>query len=151
MTQINPYQKTPCVGRCSTVYGDPICRGCKRFINEVSFWNQIQIEQKTLIWKRLESLADRIIPQFVIITDSEQLQRFLEANAIRYPQHLAPTSWALHCIENFPLELNAIRFAGMSLKNTEFKTIKSLKLALQKAMYTLSLAEKQRHGQQGCL
>ena len=76
MTKINPYQKTPCVGRCSTVYGDPICRGCKRFINEVSFWNQLQIEQKTAIWQRLERLADRIIPQFVEILDTDQLQKF---------------------------------------------------------------------------
>ncbi|HBZ99754.1 MAG TPA: DUF1289 domain-containing protein, partial [Pseudomonas sp.] len=22
--------KTPCIGLCSTVYGDVVCRGCKR-------------------------------------------------------------------------------------------------------------------------
>ncbi|MCF8976542.1 DUF1289 domain-containing protein, partial [Pseudomonas edaphica] len=27
--------KTPCVGLCSTVYGDLVCRGCKRFHHEV--------------------------------------------------------------------------------------------------------------------
>ncbi|MCA4075779.1 DUF1289 domain-containing protein, partial [Pseudomonas kurunegalensis] len=30
--------KTPCVGLCSTVYGDTVCRGCKRFHHEVINW-----------------------------------------------------------------------------------------------------------------
>ena len=151
MTKINPYQKTPCVGRCSTVYGDPICRGCKRFINEVSFWNQLQIEQKTAIWQRLERLADRIIPQFVEILDTAQLKKFLEHHAIRYPAHLSATSWALHCIENFPVDIQKISQAGMNLKIPEITTTKELKLALQKAIYTLSLAEKERHAQHGLI
>ncbi|MEO1955257.1 MAG: DUF1289 domain-containing protein, partial [Gammaproteobacteria bacterium] len=31
--------KTPCIGVCSTVFGDEVCRGCKRFQNEVIEWN----------------------------------------------------------------------------------------------------------------
>lgn len=31
--------KTPCIGLCSTVYGDLVCRGCKRFHHEVIQWN----------------------------------------------------------------------------------------------------------------
>lgn len=35
--------KTPCVGLCSTVYGDLVCRGCKRFHHEVIHWNGYKI------------------------------------------------------------------------------------------------------------
>ncbi|WP_317135104.1 DUF1289 domain-containing protein [Piscirickettsia litoralis] len=37
---------TPCVGLCSTVYGDDVCRGCKRFYHEIIDWNQYDINQK---------------------------------------------------------------------------------------------------------
>ena len=39
----------------------------------------------------------------------------------------------------------------MKLKVTEIGTTKELKLALQKAIYTLSLAEKERHAQHGLI
>ena len=38
--------KTPCVGLCSTVYGDLVCRGCKRFHHEVIQWNGYNEEEK---------------------------------------------------------------------------------------------------------
>ncbi len=27
--------RTPCVGMCSTTYGDLVCRGCRRFSHEI--------------------------------------------------------------------------------------------------------------------
>ena len=38
--------RTPCVGICSTTYGDDVCRGCKRFIHEVINWNSFKPEEK---------------------------------------------------------------------------------------------------------
>ncbi|MEM9624509.1 MAG: DUF1289 domain-containing protein, partial [Pseudomonadota bacterium] len=32
-------KRTPCVGICSTTYGDLVCRGCKRFAHEIVQWN----------------------------------------------------------------------------------------------------------------
>ncbi|WP_366536212.1 DUF1289 domain-containing protein, partial [Acinetobacter baumannii] len=29
---------TPCAGRCSTVFGDQVCRGCRRFNHEPRNW-----------------------------------------------------------------------------------------------------------------
>ena len=30
-------KRTPCIGVCSTTYGDDICRGCRRFRHEIPF------------------------------------------------------------------------------------------------------------------
>ena len=46
--------KTPCVGLCSTVYGDLVCRGCKRYHHEVIQWNGYNAEEKQAVWLRLE-------------------------------------------------------------------------------------------------
>jgi len=40
--------KTPCVGLCSTVFGDTVCRGCMRFVHEVIDWNKYNPEQNKL-------------------------------------------------------------------------------------------------------
>ena len=53
--------KTPCVGLCSTVYGDLVCRGCKRFHHEVVNWNLYGDEQKYAVWRRLEILLVQVM------------------------------------------------------------------------------------------
>ncbi|MEL0243196.1 MAG: DUF1289 domain-containing protein [Gammaproteobacteria bacterium] len=44
--------RTPCVGICSTTYGDEVCRGCKRFYFEVINWNKYDEDEKDAIWTR---------------------------------------------------------------------------------------------------
>ena len=53
--------KTPCVGLCSTVYGDLVCRGCKRFHHEVVNWNLYNEEEKRAVWRRLEILLVQVM------------------------------------------------------------------------------------------
>ncbi|MGV8710709.1 DUF1289 domain-containing protein, partial [Pseudomonas aeruginosa] len=53
--------KTPCVGLCSTVYGDLVCRGCKRFHHEVVNWNLYDAEEKRAVWSRLEQLLAQVM------------------------------------------------------------------------------------------
>ena len=36
---------TPCLGICSTTYGDDVCKGCKRFVHEVISWNKDRFEK----------------------------------------------------------------------------------------------------------
>ena len=147
-TNDTQFNMTPCVGRCSTVYGDPICRGCKRFMTEVSFWNQLSLHDRKKVWLRLDQLAIRIIPQLVSIFDQKLLAEFLESQNIRYPKHLSPESWALHCIENFPGNLDTLHQAGLCLQTgSAILSIKALRLSVQKGLYTLSLAERERQQQ----
>lgn len=144
------FNTTPCVGRCSTVYGDAICRGCKRFMSEVSHWNQYNLHERASVWQRLDLLAQRIVPEFVQIHDQSQLLEYLVNNSIRYPAHLSVSSWALHCIENFQLDLAQLHKTGLHLTESSkhFTTIKELRLAIQKSLYTLSSAQKQRQEQE---
>jgi predicted Fe-S protein YdhL (DUF1289 family) len=36
---------TPCIGVCSTGIGDVVCRGCKRYAQEVIHWNGYSEQQ----------------------------------------------------------------------------------------------------------
>lgn len=74
---------TPCVGRCSTVFGDSVCRGCRRFSHEVIDWNRYTIAQRDFIWLRLDQQLDQIILPIVSIKDAVQLADFLDSRQVR--------------------------------------------------------------------
>ena len=45
---------SPCVGICSTTYGDDVCMGCGRSFDEVNNWNKMTDAEKVVINKRLQ-------------------------------------------------------------------------------------------------
>lgn len=76
---------TPCAGKCSTVFGDSVCRGCRRFSHEVIDWNQYSATEAQLIWLRLDQQIDQIILPLVSTTDLDAVKDFLRARQLRIP------------------------------------------------------------------
>jgi predicted Fe-S protein YdhL (DUF1289 family) len=74
---------TPCAGKCSTVFGDSVCRGCRRFSHEVIDWNKYSPEQKLLIWQRLDVQLDQILLPLVAVKDWQLLTEFLQSQQVR--------------------------------------------------------------------
>lgn len=66
-------RRTPCIGVCSTTYGDLVCRGCKRYSHEVTGWNGYTEEQRHEIWVRLYRLRDESVRVYVAIDSEERL------------------------------------------------------------------------------
>src|SRR5690606_2207512 len=79
-----PHQriKTPCVGLCSTVYGDQVCRGCKRFHHEVVNWNAYSDDEKRAVWRRLEVLLVQVMQGKVEVFDAGRLRAQLEQHQV---------------------------------------------------------------------
>ena len=67
-------RSTPCIGICSTTYGDLICRGCKRFAHEIVAWNSYTGEQRDRVWNRLYALRDEAAAIYVTIADAGALR-----------------------------------------------------------------------------
>ena len=69
----NPFDQvtasTPCVGICSTTYGDLVCRGCKRFSHEIVRWNNLDLSQRNHVWNRLHRLRKESINACVRVLD----------------------------------------------------------------------------------
>lgn len=70
-------RRTPCVGICSTTYGDLVCRGCKRFAHEIVQWNGYSDDQRARVWRRLDSLRDGCVAEFVAVVDLARLNTTL--------------------------------------------------------------------------
>lgn len=84
---MKPMPPSPCIGICSTVYGDDICRGCKREYREVINWNTFTAEQQQNILSRLEQQMEIVVPEFLIIKDAELLKKQFSEAALRPAIH----------------------------------------------------------------
>lgn len=83
---------TPCVGICSTTYGDTVCRGCRRYLHEVVDWNRYSEEEKRLIWVRLDGLIAQVLPTYFQIVDPALLAS--ELARLRIPHRAESGPWA---------------------------------------------------------
>jgi len=84
---------TPCVGICSTTYGDSVCRGCRRYLHEVIDWNRYNDTEKRLIWQRLDNLMQQVLPRYFDIRDSDILRRQLEHYRIPFRKEASIWGW----------------------------------------------------------
>ena len=85
--------RTPCIGVCSTTFGDTVCRGCKRFLHEIVDWNRYTEAQKTLVWQRLDSLLGTVVGNYFLINDAQLLAEQLAFQNIRRQPQLSPPGW----------------------------------------------------------
>ena len=138
--------KTPCVGLCSTVYGDLVCRGCKRFHHEVVNWNLYGDEQKHAVWRRLEILLVQVMAAKLEVYDPARLRQQLEQRSIRFAPEQSPYCWAYQLIARGARLINQLDAYGMVLL-PEFRdwTLPALRDAINREFFLLSEAHYQRY------
>ena len=84
---------TPCLGICSTTYGDDVCKGCKRFVHEVINWPKYSNDERALVNDRLEKFKITILKEKFTIVDKDLFALRLKENAIIYNNSLDPLTW----------------------------------------------------------
>lgn len=105
---------TPCIGICSTVYGDDVCRGCKRRFDEVIHWNGLDDNARSDIWKRLNQQASQAIEGFLLIQDETLLRSAFDRFSIRYtPQH-EPAFLACLLLKQVAAQIDDLAECGLS-------------------------------------
>lgn len=138
--------KTPCVGLCSTVYGDLVCRGCKRFHHEVINWNLYDEEEKRAVWQRLESLLVQVVAAKLEVFDAALLRRQLEQRQIRFVPQQSPYCWAYQLIARGARMIQQVEAYGIVLL-PEFRasSLPELRDAIDREFFLLSEAHYQRY------
>ena len=84
---------TPCLGICTTTFGDEVCKGCKRFAHEIISWPKYSENEREIINGRLEQFKIKILQNRFKIFDSELLASNLEEKAINFNHSLEPLTW----------------------------------------------------------
>jgi predicted Fe-S protein YdhL (DUF1289 family) len=137
--------KTPCVGVCSTVFGDQVCRGCKRFHHEVIEWNGYTDVQKEIVWNRLESLKVLIMKSKIFIESQVLLQSKLDSLKISYYDKVDPYCWVFDLIKQASQSINDLSEFGLKPLFEPDVELVELKRLIEEELFTLSDAHYQRY------
>ena len=78
MSGIKQKTRSPCVGICSTTYGDLVCRGCRRFAHEIVGWNGYTEEQKVSILERLKQIKKEVVSQHLHIANHPRFEELCD-------------------------------------------------------------------------
>ena len=138
--------KTPCVGLCSTVYGDLVCRGCKRSHHEVIHWNGYNEDEKRAVWLRLEQLLVQVMTAKLEIFDADKLRLQLVQRKIRFVPHQSEYCWAYQLIARGARVISQVEAYGFVLL-PEFRnwSLPELRDAIDREFFLLSEAHYQRY------
>ena len=137
--------KTPCVGVCSTVFGDQVCRGCKGFHHEVIEWNGYTDIQKETVWNRLESLKVLIMKSKIFIENQVLLQSKLDSLKISYYDKVDTYCWVFDLIKQSSQSINDLSEFGLKPLFEPDVELVELKRLIEEELFTLSDAHYQRY------
>lgn len=136
--------RTPCVGICSTTYGDEVCRGCKRFSFEVINWNGFTPEERESVWKRLEKLKTQIMSSRLQILEPELLDNKIRYYQLKIKDDLNDLSKAFELIKQVSESFNDLEEFGIKILNKKQSLIE-LKEEIEDELYTLSKAHYEKY------
>ena len=136
--------RTPCVGICSTTYGDEVCRGCKRFSFEVINWNGFTPEERESVWKRLEKLKTQIMSSRLQILEPELLDNKIRHYQLKIKDDLNDLSKAFELIKQVSESFNDLEEFGIKILSKKQSLIE-LKEEIEDELYTLSKAHYEKY------
>jgi predicted Fe-S protein YdhL (DUF1289 family) len=145
-------RRTPCIGICSTTYGDLVCRGCKRFAHEVVGWNGYDDDQRGAVWTRLHELRAGAVRHLLELVDpspgegSDAALRGSDPALRAYdPALRAYEALSRQAGEQRPAA-PALAHLGLRLLDPAFGgTIEDLLLAIDQEFYRRSVAQYERN------
>jgi uncharacterized protein len=137
---------TPCIGVCSTGIGDTVCRGCKRYAEEVIHWISYSEDEKHAINRRLDQLLSQVVAAKLTVFDAGLLEYRLQTLQIRYAAHRSPLTWVFELLRAGASQIDDTREFGFELE-PEFRKMKlaALREEIDQEFYLLSEAHHQRY------
>lgn len=128
---------TPCAGRCSTVFGDQVCRGCRRFNHEVIDWNTYSTEQQLSIWARLDQQLDQVLVPMLPLANLQQVEEFLRTKHVRLMANASIGRKYYHAVR---LCEKTPKFCEISGLNVDESEIKNIWVDFEQRIFALALA-----------
>tara|TARA_B100001175_G_C19386506_1_gene579223 strand:- start:135 stop:581 length:447 start_codon:yes stop_codon:yes gene_type:complete len=134
---------TPCLGICSTTFGDEVCKGCKRFSHEIVSWTKYSLEEREIINDRLEKFKVQILQHRFEIFDIDLFETKLEEKAINFNHSLNPLTWIFDLFraagsQSFDIE-------GFGIKQLSEFDAKTIRDEINKELLELSEAHHERY------
>lgn len=133
---------TPCAGRCSTVFGDAVCRGCRRFNHEVIKWNTYTAQQQHAVWLRLDAQLDQILVPMLPFADLRHVEGFVLSKRVRLRSEASKGRKLYHALKICEKNKNFTNESGLGISEQQVKVLwqefERRVLALATASYDLA-------------
>ncbi|TCB38113.1 DUF1289 domain-containing protein [Acinetobacter sp. ANC 4910] len=133
---------TPCAGRCSTVFGDAVCRGCRRFNHEVIQWNTYSTVQQNAVWIRLDAQLDQILVPMLPFADLRHVEGFVLSKRVRLRPEASKGRKLYHALKICEKNKNFTQESGLGITQLQVKGLwqefERRVLALATASYDLA-------------
>ncbi|MDD5611995.1 MAG: DUF1289 domain-containing protein [Gallionella sp.] len=59
-TPVEITSDSPCIGHCTTVLGDDVCRSCLRTFEEITHWVEMNDDERRAVNLRIARLASKL-------------------------------------------------------------------------------------------
>ena len=135
---------TPCIGICSTTFGDDVCKGCKRFSHEITSWGKFSNDERAFVNRRLEQFKSALVEEKFTIIDGSLFESKMNEFSINYNGSLEPITWIFDLLrasvskdlnlDDFGIEIKP-EFSNLSLVEIR-KLINDEMLQLSEAHYS---------------
>ena len=135
---------TPCIGICSTTFGDDVCKGCKRFSHEITSWGKFSNDERAFVNRRLEQFKSTLLEEKFTIIDDNLFESKMNEFSINYNGSLEPITWIFDLLrasvskdlnlDDFGVEIKP-EFSNLSLVEIR-KLINDEMLQLSEAHYS---------------
>ena len=139
--------RSPCVGLCSTAFGDLVCRGCKRFVHEVNGWPGYDTQAREAIVSRLESYRVALLAHKIEIVDADLVAGELKRRQILFNSALHPACWVFELLRHTLANPPDPHSCGLKLKVPG--SLPDIWQQMEGEMFELSLASYERGFAQG--
>jgi predicted Fe-S protein YdhL (DUF1289 family) len=139
--------KTPCIGICSTTsFGDPVCRGCKRYLFEVINWNAYGQFEKFAVLKRLEKLEVQILESKLQIVDEELLREGMRKLGLSFDESLSPLCWVHNLLAKCHQQIPKLADVGlMAMPEFAELSVSAISKLVDEELLILSAAHNDRY------
>lgn len=138
--------RTPCIGICSTGIGDDVCRGCKRFSQEVIDWNRYSWDERQAVLNRLDQLLVQTVRSKFDLIDSDLLLKQIRYQQIPCNADKPAFCWIFDLLRFGAGQINQISDFGIQVKPEWQKLpLPELKNLIDREFYELSCAYYQRY------
>ncbi len=142
-------RRTPCIGICSTTYGDLVCRGCKRFAHEIVQWNGFDQDQRSVVWERLLALREGAVRSVIDIDDPARLEASATELGLGGQGALAPANLLYEALQRLRWRERGMSLAelGARLVSQEHAALplEALLTLIDREFYQRSLAHYERY------
>lgn len=145
LTSMSRSTKTPCIGVCSTVFGDEVCRGCKRFQYEVIQWNSFTNEEKRSVLDRLEALKVQIMQSKIFVVNENLLKEKLIHYKIKFDEDSDSLCWVFDLLRSGSQSIHDTKEFGFDLLAGNETNLTDLKKNIEEELFELSEAHYQRY------